>query len=592
MSAPSSSPRITDTATQLLDVRDLCVADANGRDIVRGVSFDVRAGSILGLIGESGSGKTTTALACLGYARPGLRITGGTVRVGEYDLASLGERAVRELRGRLVAYVPQDPAASLNPAFRVEDHLRIAQRGSGDGESPTELLRRVRLPDDPDFLRRYTHQLSGGQQQRVAIAMALAGGAQLIILDEPTTGLDAVTKSALLAELRNLADDGIAAICVSHDLAAMRGIADDVAVMYDGLLVEQGPMEEVLGAPSHPYTDALLAAVPDPRSDHRPVAAMRESGTPSTNGCAYASRCPHAADDCRVTPPQPIITGDRAVRCLHPLTVSNRTIGPLVVRQSDAPQAPVLRVDALQADHGGLTVVDNVSFEVHPGECVALVGESGSGKTTIARCVLGLHRPRSGSILLDGEPVAARARERTRMQRSAIQIVFQNPSSALNPRYTVAETIARPVALLFDADAERQRQEVAERLDQVRLPRAMAERLPHELSGGERQRVAIAAALAARPQVLVCDEVTSALDVSVQAAVLDLLADVRSELGIAMLFITHDLGVVNALADRTLVLSKGRIIEAGPTDTVLRHPEQTYTRQLLAAAMPSTTARR
>jgi peptide/nickel transport system ATP-binding protein len=233
-----------------------------------------------------------------------------------------------------------------------------------------------------------------------------------------------------------------------------------------------------------------------------------------------------------------------------------------------------------------------VSFEVHPGECVALVGESGSGKTTIARCVLGLHRPRSGSIVLDGEPVAARARERTRMQRSAIQIVFQNPSSALNPRYTVAETIARPVALLFDADAERQRQEVAERLDQVRLPRAMAERLPHELSGGERQRVAIAAALAARPQVLVCDEVTSALDVSVQAAVLDLLADVRSELGIAMLFITHDLGVVNALADRTLVLSKGRIIEAGPTDTVLRHPEQTYTRQLLAAAMPSTTARR
>ena len=582
---------MTDPNRPLLEVRDVRVVDTTEREIVRGVSFDVQAGRILGLIGESGSGKTTTALACLGYARPGLRIAGGAVRIGDHDLAALGERAVRDLRGRLVAYVPQDPAAALNPAFRVADHLRIARRGSDEGETPAELLRRVRLPSDQDFLRRYTHQLSGGQQQRVAIAMALAGGAHLIILDEPTTGLDAVTKAALLAELRDICDHGVAAVCVSHDLAAMRGIADDVAVMFDGLLVEQGPIEDVLGAPRHPYTDALLAAVPDPHSDHRPIAAMRDSGAPSPDGCAYAARCPHSDDDCRASPPTLTIVGNRAFRCMHPLAVSDRTIGPLVVRQPETTRAPVLRVEGLHADHGGLPVVNDVTFDVHPGECVALVGESGSGKTTIARSVLGLHRPRSGMIALHGEPLAAHARDRTRQQRSAIQIVFQNPSSALNPRRTVAETIARPAALLFDADAERQRQEVAERLDQVRLPHTMAERLPHELSGGERQRVAIAAALAARPQVLVCDEVTSSLDVSVQAAVLDLLAEVRIDLEIAMLFITHDLGVVNALADRMLVLSSGRIIEGGETDAVLRHPKQTYTQQLLAAAMPSPIAR-
>ena len=573
------------SADTVLAVEDLRVVTATGRPIVRGVGFSVRRGEILGLIGESGSGKTTTALACLGYSRAGLRIDEGTVQVGDVDLLALGEAAIRRLRGRLVAYVPQDPASALNPAFRVEDHLREARRGRDDGPDDDELLRRVRLPADRGFLRRYTHQLSGGQQQRIAIAMALAGGAELLILDEPTTGLDAVTKTALLRELRELCDSGITAVCVSHDLAAMRGIADAVAVMYDGILVEQGPLRDVLGSPLHPYTDALLAAMPEPLSSTRPAAGPSAAAAAAT-GCPYAPRCPRADDACRREVPALAIVGDRPVRCVNPLTVSGHLVGAPVARRAGAADAPVLRVTGLRAAHGDVRVVEDATFEILPGECVALVGESGSGKTTIARCVVGLHRPAAGTVVLDGDTLAATARARSRAQRGAIQIVFQNPSSALNPRLTVAEAIGRPAALLHGADAAARSREVAQRLEQVRLPLAMATRLPHELSGGERQRVAIACALAARPRVLVCDEVTSALDVSVQAAVIDLLADLRIELDLAMLFITHDLGVVNALADRTLVLERGRVIEDGPTDEVLRHPRQAYTAELLAAAAP------
>lgn len=566
-----------------LVVEDLQVGTTSGRPIVRGVSFTVGHGELLGLIGESGSGKTTTALACLGYARPGLRFGGGSVRIGEIDLLTLPEKSARSLRGSLVSYVPQDPGASLNPAYRVADHLEEARRGHLDAPSPQDLLERVRLPHDADFLRRYTHQLSGGQQQRIAIAMALAGGAGVIVLDEPTTGLDAVTKEALLAEIRSLCDGGISAIFVSHDLAAVAGVADRVAVMYDGVLVEQGRVEDIVAAPFHPYTDALIVATPDPRSPFRPVGSTA-SAAPAEVGCPFATRCALVQDDCRATLPDVRSLDGRFVRCVHPLVAATRMPGEAVVRRRPDQDVPVLRVAGLTARYADRTIVDDVAFTILPGECVALVGESGSGKTTIARCVIGLHRPDIGSIELDGTPVAPTAHARSRMERAAMQIVFQNPSSALNPRITVAEAIGRPLSLLHDVGGEGLRRDVEERLGQVRLSPSMGARLPHELSGGERQRVAIAVALAARPRVLICDEITSALDVSVQASIIDLLADLRLELRLSMLFITHDLGVVNALADRTVVLEGGRIIEEGLTDQVLQSPREVYTGHLLAAA--------
>lgn len=574
-----------------LVVDDLRVSTTAGIPIVRGVSFSLGRGELLGLIGESGSGKTTTALACLGYARPGLRFSGGSVRIGDVDLLAMTEKAARGLRGRLVSYVPQDPGASLNPAYRVADHLREASRGRPAPASPEDLLRRVRLPHDAGFLRRYTHQLSGGQQQRIAIAMALAGGADVIVLDEPTTGLDAVTKEALLAEIRDLCDGGISAIFVSHDLAAVAGIADRVAVMYDGVLVEQGPVSDVVTAPLHPYTDALIMATPDPRSPYRPTARSGAANAPAEVGCPYATRCPEVQDDCRATLPEARRIDGRVLRCIHPLVVATRDTGQTVARRQPDDDVAVLQVIGLAANHGDRRIVDEVGFSVLPGECVALVGESGSGKTTIARCVVGLHRPDTGSIELDGLPLAPTAHGRSRSERAAMQIVFQNPSSALNPRITVAEAVGRPLALLHDVGGEALRHQVQERLEQVRLPASMGSRLPYELSGGERQRVAIATALAARPRVLICDEITSALDVSVQASILDLLADLRLELRLSMLFITHDLGVVNALADRTVVLEGGRIVEEGPTDGILQHPREAYTEQLLAAAssLPAST---
>ena len=568
----------------------------SGQAIVEDVSLEISPGEVLGLVGESGSGKTTTALALLGYARRGCQITSGTVEVDGKLIDGGDERAVRALRGKVVSYVPQDPATSLNPSHRVGDAigemLRTHVPGSDSSRGAREALERVHLPDDRAFARRFPHQLSGGQQQRVSIASALVCEPPAVVMDEPTTGLDVVTQARILEEVDRLRrDDGLAVLYVSHDLAVVASIADRLAVMYAGSLVEEGPAAQVLTRPTHPYTRGLIASIPDHAAPRRMkgIAGVSVGVGERGAGCPFAPRCPQRVDRCESgMPAREEVAPDHRVRCFEwRQTPSLSLEEPLEARAAEQAER-VLAVELLRAEYGSraatTVAVDDVSFELSRGECVALVGESGSGKTTIARCVVGLHAPASGRLVFAGEPLAARAKDRPPEARRRIQIVFQNPYESLNPRHRIRDAIARPARVLRGLGRREAEAEVTELLERIRLPAALAERFPAELSGGERQRVAIARALVAQPDLVVCDEITSALDVSVQAAVLDLLAELRSELGLSLLFISHDLGVVAGVADRVLVLDRGRVCEEGPVGSVVAEPQDEYTQQLLAAA--------
>ena len=576
-------------------VEGLRVELRSGLPVVEDVSLDVRAGEILGLVGESGSGKTTTALALLGYARAGSRISAGAVEIDGNALTGRGEEALRALRGKVVSFVPQDPAAALNPALRIGQALADMTRahGAGRGVGVMEALRRVELPDDRSFARRYPHQLSGGQQQRVTIASALICEPSAVVMDEPTTGLDVVTQARILDEVDRLrTESGLGVVYVTHDLAVVASIADRIAVMYAGRVVEEGPATELLSHPRHPYTRGLIASIPDhlvPRRLHGiPGVAVGVGERPA--GCAFAPRCPQRVARCEIEAPElEAIALRHGVWCFEwRRTPELELQAQLVATERDEHAAPLLVVEGLGAVHGNrhetVIAAEDVSFALGAGECIALVGESGSGKTTIARCVAGLHQPSAGRIVLDGVPQPALARARTREARRRIQIVFQNPTDSLNPRRRIADEIARPARVLRGLSRAEARSEVAGLLESVRLPARLAGRFPGELSGGERQRVAMARALAARPDLLVCDEITSALDVSVQAAVLDMLSELRRELGLAVLFISHDLGVVASVADRVLVLDRGAVCEQGRVADVLTRPQEPYTRRLLESA--------
>jgi peptide/nickel transport system ATP-binding protein len=578
----------------VLSVRDLTVELRTGECIVQELSLLVGAGEILGLVGESGSGKTTTALAILGYARPGVRVTDGEITLVGETVQSGDERSARRLRGRLVSYVPQDPGNALNPSLRIGQSLSdMLDEHAADREvgSVGSALAAVQLPSDDEFARRYPHQLSGGQQQRVTIAIALVCEPPLVVLDEPTTGLDVVTQARVLEEVDRLRRErGLAMVYVSHDLAVVAQVADRIAVMYAGRIVEEGPSAQVLLEPRHPYARGLVASIPDHVVPRRlqGMAGVAVGVGERPPGCAFAPRCPQrvARCDAELPPLEPIGDG-RRVRCFEwrrtPVLELAERARPRVASEA----APLLAVHGLRAVYGRINpvvAVENVSFDLPPGACVALVGESGSGKSTIARCVAGLHPPADGAIRLDGIPLAARARGRSKQARRRLQIVFQNPYDSLNPRHRVSDAIARAARVLRDLPQAQAEAEVGELLERVRLPARLARRFPGELSGGERQRVAIARALAARPDLLVCDEITSALDVSVQAAVLEVLAELRAELGLALLFISHDLGVVATVADRVLVLEQGRVCEEGSVESILGDPQHPYTRRLIDAA--------
>ncbi len=549
------------------------------RDIVDDVSFEISPGEVLGLVGESGSGKTTVGLALLGHTRRGVQIGGGSVRLGEVDVLQLTESELEHMRGRLISYVPQDPAAALNPALRIGTQLREILEAHNYGKSGderhqrvAEMMREVALPDQPSFLKRYPHELSGGQQQRVGLAIAFACRPRVIVLDEPTTGLDVTTQAHVLGTVRELAAaHGVAALYVSHDLAVVGTLANRVAVMYAGRVVELGPTLDLFRAAAHPYTQRLIAAIPHLTGGRELIGIGGRAPSPGRrpSGCMFAPRCTFAQERCTVALPdlRPIAVG-HSVRCVR----AEEVRGHMLTRAREGAregqvtvQTPILALTSVSAGYRRKMVVHDVTLEVAPHECLA-----------------GLHSDRMGEITLSGKPLANSARDRPREQRRTIQYVFQNPYGSLNPRRTIGHIIRQPLELFGGGSSADTDRKVDEMLDRVSLAASYADRYPEQLSGGERQRVAIARALICDPSVLVCDEVTSALDVSVQAAIVELLGILQRDLGLAMLFVTHNLPLVRSIAQRVAVMNQGRIVELGDVDQVLGSPKDEYTRRLLS----------
>jgi peptide/nickel transport system ATP-binding protein len=578
-----------------LEVRGLTVAyrrqGGGETTVVWDVDLDLRPGESVGLAGESGSGKSTTGLAAIGYRSPGMRVTDGSSRLADDDLLGLPPARLREIWGRRISYVAQDASRALNPAIPVGRQLaqplklHLGLRGAGLREKQLELLSAVDIPDPERALRRYPFQFSGGQQQRIAIAIALSCRPEVLVLDEPTTGLDVTTQARVSSLLRKLiAETGVATLYVSHDLSLLAGTVDRLMVMYGGEIVESGPTAQVATRPTHPYTQALLGAVPTLRS------ARAIEGIPGRpplavvlDRCSYSPRCTHATDAClqrirlRQAAPNQLARCVRVEELTHRVSVET----PIAVR---ATGGTLLEVDDLVCSYSKAPVpaVRGVSLTVHRSESLGIVGESGSGKSTLMRTIAGLHPQEAGEVRYGGKALSTVAAKRSRDLRHAIQLVFQNPDSSLNPRHTVAQLIRRPIELLRD-DVRRADElaEVERVLAAVRLPRGILHKYPSQLSGGQKQRVAVARAFAARPALLLCDEVTSALDVSVQATIVKLISELAAEFGTAVIFVSHDLAVVRAVAQRVIVMKDGEICEEGEVERVFNAPEHPYTRQLL-----------
>jgi peptide/nickel transport system ATP-binding protein len=559
-----------------------------GPDVVRDVCFAVPAGEMLGLVGESGSGKTTVALALLGHTRRGLRITGGQVLLDGTDLLTLSPGELRAVRGARVSYVPQDPSSALNPALRVGTQIRevLHAHDTEAGDRVAEVMREVDLDSTPEMLRRYPHQLSGGQQQRVALAMAFACRPSLIVLDEPTTGLDVSTQRHVLETVRDLCRSyGVAAVYVSHDLAVVSGLVSEVAVMYAGRVVEIGSTARLFGDPVHPYTRGLIGAVPSPERAEMLTGIDGQQPRPGRRGagCSFAARCGFAVAACSTQAPEPVIAAGRTVRCLRALDiqVTQAERVPVLASPPATPGDSALSIRGVTASYGSTQVLSGIGLDVPPRTCVAIVGESGSGKTTLARCVAGLHSNWTGEIIFQGIPLARGARQRDKDVLRRIQYIFQNPYTSLNPRKTIGQIIDQQLSELSGLSRRERSVRMASVLEDVSLSGDFLSSYPDQLSGGERQRVAIARALAVEPELLICDEVTSALDVSVQATIVELLRRIQRERHLAMIFITHNLALVRSIAQSAVVLRHGEIAEAGPVEQILGHPADPYTQRLM-----------
>ncbi len=596
----------------LFKLDNLITSLRNGAHIVDDISFEIAAGETFALLGESGCGKSMTALSLMRLLPDGVVHAGGAAQMESAKLFDLPEREMRGVRGGKMAMIFQEPGLSLNPVMTVGEQiaevlvLHQGKKGAAAVARGIELLDQVGIPDAVRRMDEYPFQLSGGMKQRVMIAMALAGSPKLLIADEPTTALDVTIQAQVLQLLRDTQDKNkMAMLLITHDLGVVAETAHRVGVMYAGQIVEQANREQLFAKPLHPYTQKLFAALPSAGRKGQPLSAIPGSVPPLGSiklGCRFAARCEKAWTLCTEQTPTWTVVEGQGVRChlysepvagsLLPVVISEKPEGrqPQSGYELQATSYPLLQVENLQVHFpirkgllqrvvGQVKAVDGVTLDIAQGRTLALVGESGCGKTTLGKALLQLIRPTAGSVRFGGKELT-----RTKAARASMQMVFQDPYASLNPKMRVAEILEEGMnALHIGVDSVSRQAHIDEMLDKVGLARDSKWRYPHEFSGGQRQRIAIARALAVSPQLLICDEPTSALDVSVQAQILNLLKSLQQELGLSFLFITHNLGVVEYLAHEVCVMYLGRIVERGTTKDVLHSPRHPYTQALLSA---------
>jgi peptide/nickel transport system ATP-binding protein len=578
---------------------------------VDGVDLTVRAGETVGLVGESGSGKTMTGLSVVGLFPSGGRITGGRIVFDGTDLVTLSQPKLRQLRGGQIGFVFQDPMTSLNPTMTIGRQIAevVRQHKGGSWRSAlargAEVLGLVGVPKPRERLGQYPHQLSGGLRQRVMIAIALACEPRLLIADEPTTALDVTIQDQILGLLDDLKNQlGMGLLLVTHDLGVIADRADRVAVMYAGRIVESGDTDRIFGHTRHRYTEALLQAMPtrhtDPRQPLYTIPGLPPDLARPQRGCRFAPRCSHATTECRDSEPPRTVEDGHEFTCFHPRLDQAALVTSVGARPTEAAGAarPVLvevrnvvrefpvgaRTLGLGRGKGrSVKAVSDVSLDIRTGETVGLVGESGCGKTTLGRMLVALEKPDAGSVAVDGQRLTDLRGGQLRGFRRNLQIVFQDPHSSLDPTKRVSSLIAEPLRIQKVGDHAERADAVRRLLDVVGLPESALRRYPHEFSGGQRQRIGLARALALRPRLLVADEPVSALDVSVQAQILNLMRDLRKEFDLTYVFISHDLSVIRYIADRIAVMYLGKIVEIGPAADVLAAPAHPYTHGLLEA---------